>query len=75
MTDTLTPSLPFALTAAKAAAHLGITEAALAQMRWRRDGPDYVKHGRAVRYLPSAIEAWWETNTVNVHPVLKAGQR
>lgn len=65
----ITTTLPVALTAAEAATHLGVTEAALAQMRWRGDGPDYVKHGRAVRYLPSAIEAWWASHTVTTRKV------
>lgn len=57
-------SLAVALTAAEAAHHLGMTEQALAAMRARNMGPAYIKYGRAVRYLPEDIRAWWSRNRV-----------
>jgi hypothetical protein len=37
---------------------LGVTEAALAQMRFRKTGPPYTKVGYRVRYLWSDVEKY-----------------
>jgi len=40
---------------------LGVAESTLANMRWRGDGPPYVKIGGKVRYLlsgPSSVREW-----------------
>lgn len=46
------------LTAADMAAFLGVTEATLADWRYRHRGPAFVKVGRLVRYRPDDLDAW-----------------
>src|SRR3954453_8099096 len=55
---------PVAMSAAEAAHHLGVTEAAMGAMRYRGDGPAFIRYGRAVRYLPEDIRSWWMSNRV-----------
>jgi predicted DNA-binding transcriptional regulator AlpA len=43
---------------AEAAEQLGVTKATLANWRWRKYGPAYLKVGRKVRYLQDDIDAW-----------------
>ncbi|HTN58453.1 MAG TPA: helix-turn-helix domain-containing protein [Protaetiibacter sp.] len=57
------PSAPL-LTAREAAKLLSTSEAALAQLRYRNEGPAYIKLGRAVRYRPVDIEAFIERSRV-----------
>jgi hypothetical protein len=40
------------------------TETALAQERWRGDGPRYLKLGRRVFYRAADLQAWLAANTV-----------
>lgn len=42
----------------QAAKLLAVSPAWLQRKRWEGGGPEYVKHGRAVRYELSAINAW-----------------
>jgi predicted DNA-binding transcriptional regulator AlpA len=46
------------LKARDAAQILGLSESTLAKMRLSGAGPHYIKLGRSVRYLPSAVEKW-----------------
>jgi len=51
--------LPSALlTASDVAAILGTTVGGLAQLRFRGEGPAYMKFGRAVRYSPADVQAY-----------------
>ncbi|PBA33442.1 DNA-binding protein [Mycobacterium intracellulare] len=45
-------------TAVDVAAHLRTTVTALSQMRYRREGPPYVKFGRRVLYRWPDVHAW-----------------
>ena len=45
------------------AAFLGVTEATLADWRYRRRGPAFVKVGRLVRYRLEDLDAWLDTET------------
>lgn len=40
------------------ASYLRITEKTLAQWRWRKTGPAYIKVGGEVRYAWAAVDAW-----------------
>jgi hypothetical protein len=52
-------TLPTAtLTAEDVARILGTSVGGLAQLRFRGEGPAYLKFGRAVRYLDSDVEAY-----------------
>jgi len=46
-----------------AAKFLGVSESWLAKSRLRGDGPRYVKVGRAVRYLVSALREYIKSRT------------
>jgi len=46
------------LSPAQVAQQLGVEVATLAQWRWRKTGPDYVKVEQLVRYSAEAVEAW-----------------
>ncbi|WP_438353695.1 helix-turn-helix transcriptional regulator [Microbacterium sp. CJ88] len=50
------------LTPEEVADLLGLSVVYLAQLRWQGGGPKYSKLGRAVRYLPSDVQAWIEAN-------------
>lgn len=52
------------LTCREVAAVLKVTEAALAQLRWKGIGPSYVKFGRSVRYRQTDIAAYIERSIV-----------
>lgn len=45
------------------AEYLGVTVGALAQMRYRGNGPKFVKLGKSIRYSDAAIQEWLEQNT------------
>jgi len=47
-----------------AARILGVSIAWLQRKRWEGCGPAYVRHGRAVRYEPAALERWIEEHRV-----------
>lgn len=60
------PTKPLPLpTPAEVAEYLGKTPAALAQDRYRGDGPPYIKIGRSVRYDWAEVMAWVKANTVH----------
>jgi hypothetical protein len=46
------------------------TENALAQERWRGDGPRYVKLGSRVFYRAADLQAWLAANTVEPEPAV-----
>ncbi|WP_202400770.1 MULTISPECIES: helix-turn-helix transcriptional regulator [unclassified Microbacterium] len=46
------------MTPTDAAAYLGRSVAALAQLRYRGTGPTYIRAGGRIRYRESAIQAW-----------------
>ncbi len=46
------------------AAMLGIGASTLQQLRFRGEGPPYLKIGRAIRYRRSDVERWLEAHTV-----------
>lgn len=49
-------------TPSQVAEYLQVTEATLADMRYRSRGPRFVKVGRLVRYRREDLEAWLETS-------------
>jgi len=51
---------PLYLTTAQVAQMTGFTEKALGSMRDRREGPQYFKVGRLVRYRIEDLRAWVE---------------
>lgn len=56
---------------AEVAQYMRTTEAALAQQRFRGDGPKFIKRGRKVLYRWADIEEYLESQTVtrtNEHP-------
>ncbi len=52
---------PF-LTAKQAAHFLGLQTKTLANMRWRREGPPFRRHGGQVRYHIDDLEEWSRHN-------------
>lgn len=60
------------LTPSEVAAEYGIAEQTLANWRWMRRGPDFVKtspgRGGRVIYRRSAIEKWLNQHTVQTAP-------
>ncbi len=48
----------------EAAEYLGVPVETLAQWRYRRQGPAYVKLGRRVVYRTADLDAWMDANTV-----------
>ncbi|MGO2937974.1 MAG: helix-turn-helix transcriptional regulator [Glutamicibacter arilaitensis] len=56
---------PFALlTPAQLAERFGMTKEALAQMRYRGNGPRFIKlGGRQVRYSEADVQAWLDQQT------------
>lgn len=53
------------LTAGEVSAYLRVTEAALAQMRYRGTGPDFVRLGpRSIRYRREDLNRWIESRSV-----------
>ncbi|WP_280500456.1 helix-turn-helix transcriptional regulator [Nocardia farcinica] len=53
-----------ALTPAQLAERYGMSEASLAQWRYLRRGPSYIKAGRKVLYPLAAVEEYERRNTV-----------
>lgn len=52
-------------TAAEVADRLGYTPEGLAQMRYRGNGPKFIKMGgRAIRYRWADVEAWLDQQTM-----------
>lgn len=45
----------------QAAKRLGLAKQTLVQWRWRGEGPEFVKLGRAVRYSPDSLDRWLST--------------
>jgi hypothetical protein len=56
------------LTAAEVAEIRRTTTAALAQERYRHDGPPYVRSGRRVLYPADLLDAWLTAQTVTPPP-------
>jgi hypothetical protein len=46
------------MTPEELAARLRVTENYLSQLRFRGDGPRFIRHGRVIRYRPSEVERW-----------------
>lgn len=46
------------------ATYLGKPVKTLQQWRWKREGPAYIKVGRAVRYRRADVERWLDEQTV-----------
>lgn len=46
------------------------TETALAQERWRGDGPRYLKLGRRVFYRAADLQAWLAEHTITPTPAV-----
>lgn len=58
------PIIPALLTPAQLGEHLGLTVGALAQMRYRGNGPKFIKlGGKQVRYRESDVQAWLDQQT------------
>lgn len=53
-------------TPAEAADFLRTSTSALSQMRYRRSGPRFVRHGRRVLYTWDDLAAYVKANTVSV---------
>jgi len=63
-TDSEQPSRrPALINARELATWVGISESGLAQMRFRNEGPPYIKFGRAVRYSEDAVREWIAQNS------------
>lgn len=52
------------MTPAEVAQYLGVSIDTLANWRYLRKGPAYVRQGRIVRYSTDALAAWISTNEV-----------
>lgn len=52
------------LTAKDVASYLGVSEATLADWRYRRRGPDYILVGRLVRYRRESLVAWLDARSI-----------
>lgn len=58
------PIVPDLLTPAQLGEYLGLTVGALAQMRYRGNGPKFIKlGGKQVRYRESDVQAWLDQQT------------
>lgn len=55
---------PTLLTPDEAAAWLQVSVSTLANWRYLRTGPPYVRQGRVVRYSADALAAWFNTKEV-----------
>ena len=55
-------------TPAELAAYLQVSEPQLAQWRYKRLGPPFIKTGGLVRYAPADIEQWLTTYTTQPQP-------
>lgn len=53
------------LTEREAAEFLAVSPATLNAWRTRRQGPRYIKLGRAVRYQQADLAAWLESRTID----------
>lgn len=51
------------ISAAELADWLGTTTENVSQMRYRGIGPKFVKIGRRVYYMPTAVREWVDANT------------
>lgn len=61
MNNAIVPDL---LTPAQLGEYLGLTVGALAQMRYRGNGPKFIKlGGKQVRYRESDVQAWLDQQT------------
>lgn len=46
------------MTPAQVSEQLQVKEATLAQWRWRKTGPEFVRVGRFIRYTQAALDDW-----------------
>ncbi len=54
------------LTPNEAATYLNVTKNTLATMRYRRQGPDFIRLGKGtIRYTKKALDDWIEASTVH----------
>ena len=60
----ITPDHTPLLTASDVSQWLATSEAALAQLRYRHEGPAYIHLGRSVRYRAADVEAYISENLV-----------
>ncbi|MGV9672467.1 MULTISPECIES: helix-turn-helix transcriptional regulator [unclassified Gordonia (in: high G+C Gram-positive bacteria)] len=49
----------------QAAEYVGLAFQTMSNMRWRGDGPAYVKMGRTVRYRRADLDAWVASQVVS----------
>lgn len=47
------------------ATRLGWSIETLRRYRWRGEGPAYLKYGRCIRYRPSDVDAWLDSQRVD----------
>jgi predicted DNA-binding transcriptional regulator AlpA len=52
--------------AEETAHYLGVPIKTLYQWRWRREGPPARKVGRHLRYVPTDVEAWFQSLSAEV---------
>lgn len=45
------------------AEYIGVSMGQLANLRWRGNGPPFVKFGKSIRYRWSEVDDWLEINT------------
>ncbi len=60
-----TVDLPEIMSRKQLASYLGMTEPALSQMATRKQGPRFIRFGRAVRYRRDDVLAWLESRVVD----------
>lgn len=53
------------LSEAEAAGQLGVSKPTLANWRWRKYGPPYLKVGRRVEYRQDDVDAWRDAQRRN----------
>lgn len=53
-------------TPAAVAEYMGVPVQTLAQWRYLKKGPTFIKTGRLIRYRRKDVDAWLEANTVKV---------
>lgn len=51
------------ITPKELAEYLSTTTANLAQLRYRGEGPAFIRAGRSIRYRESTVQEWLDENT------------
>lgn len=62
-TNILERNRPNMLNTEEAAAYLGLAKRTLEGMRWKMNGPKYVKMNKAIRYRVADLDAYIAENT------------